>query len=222
MLHTLFLVPTKFEFDQLSNSFHKNLAGKNCRIEIVGFGSVVSGVRTSHLIIELKPQMVILLGIAGKLSGTAEVGTAVEFDRVACYGVGAGAGSSFETSDEMGWLQWDQRSNEALIESIGCSLSLNPSSDLYEESLPTYAQLLTCCSASSNVSEVELKRSKFPEAIAEDMEGFSVAVACRFSNVPLRIVRGISNVAGERNRAYWKVEAAMHSAEEMVLQILSS
>ncbi len=45
----------------------------------------------------------------------------------------------------------------------------------------------------------------FPDAMAEDMEGFGVALACRFAEVPLSIVRGFSNWVGDRNHSNWKV-----------------
>ena len=222
MLHTLLLVPTQFELDHLSSSFLENLSNHHARLELIGFGPVVSGIRTSRLIEQLKPQKVILFGIAGTLQGLAEVGTAAEFDQVACYGIGAGSGNSFETADEMGWLQWSRCHNDTLAEPIGCHLSLGPCVLGDDRSTTQSLQLLTCCAASSNSQEAEQKRSKFPYAVAEDMEGFSVAVACRFAQVPLRIVRGISNVAGDRNRDHWKVDAAMRAVEAFVSRILAS
>jgi futalosine hydrolase len=222
MLHTLLLVPTQFELDHLSSSFLENLSDNFARLELVGFGPVVAGIRTSRLIEQLKPQQVILFGIAGDLREFAEVGTAAEFDQVACYGIGAGAGDGFETADEMGWLQWGRCLDDALAEPIGCNLRLARPHSVFDHSVSGSSQLLTCCSASSKPLEAEQKRSKFPNAIAEDMEGFSVAVACRFAQVPLRIVRGVSNVAGDRNRDRWKVEAAMQAAEIFVSRILST
>ena len=222
MLHTLLLVPTQFELDHLSSSFLENLSNHHARLELVGFGPVVSGVRTSRLIEQLKPQRVILFGIAGALQSLAEVGTAAEFDQVACYGIGAGTGDGFETADEMGWLQWAHYPHDAPAETLGCHLPLACPNSAFDHFASGASQLLTCCSASSRPLEAEQKRSKFPKAVAEDMEGFSVAVACRFAQVPLRIVRGISNVAGDRNRDHWKVEAAMQAVENLVSKILSS
>lgn len=222
MLHTLLLVPTQFELDHLSSSFLENLSNNRARLELVGFGPVVSGIRTSRLIEQLKPQQVILFGIAGDLRSLAQVGTAIELDQVACYGIGAGAGNAFQTADEMGWLQWGRYVTDAFAEPIGCCLALARCKPSVDGSTSESLQLLTCCSASASPMEAEQKRSKFPQAIAEDMEGFSVAAACRFAQVPLRIVRGISNVAGDRNRDQWKVKAAMQAVEVLVSRILSS
>ena len=47
------------------------------------------------------------------------------------------------------------------------------------------------------------------ETWAEDMEGFAVATACRLANVPLSIIRGISNVAGDRDHRRWEIDLAI-------------
>ena len=44
------------------------------------------------------------------------------------------------------------------------------------------------------------------------MEGFAVAVACRLAGVPLKIIRGISNHAGDRQHSRWKITEALLSA----------
>ena len=46
------------------------------------------------------------------------------------------------------------------------------------------------------------------------MEGFAVAMACRLQNIPLEIIRGISNVAGDRDKSNWRVADAMGAAAE--------
>lgn len=60
-----------------------------------------------------------------------------------------------------------------------------------------------------------------PAAAAEDMEGFAVAMACRLRGVPLDIVRGISNAAGDRDRSHWQVSAALEAAGRLALQIMA-
>ena len=52
------------------------------------------------------------------------------------------------------------------------------------------------------------------------MEGFAVALACRLAGVPLLIVRGISNTAGDRDTIRWQIEAALAAAAHLTLRIL--
>jgi len=55
--------------------------------------------------------------------------------------------------------------------------------------------------------------------IAEDMEGFGVALACRLHCIPLATVRGLSNVAGDRRHAGWEVERALRAAAAQIARL---
>ena len=204
MVSTLFLVPTQFELDSLSSSFCEEIQRAGNTIELCGFGVVVSAIRTTQLIAWHSPRQVLLLGIAGALVPGVSVGEAVEFDVAVCYGIGAGSGDGFVSAQEMGWGQWPvppQISDSIRLRTDGGKVRFT---------------LLTCCAASASEGDVHLRLKKYPGAVAEDMEGFSVAAACRFAGIPLRIIRGISNRAGDRNKDNWRVRDAMASVEKTI------
>ena len=67
------------------------------------------------------------------------------------------------------------------------------------------------CAASATPAEAKHRYHRYGSA-AEDMEGFAVAMACQLQDVPLEIIRGISNVAGDRKKLNWQIEAALNSA----------
>ncbi len=204
MVSTLFLVPTQFELECLSISFCEKIQlADNC-IELCGFGVVVSAIRTTQLIARHSPERVLLLGIAGALTPGVSVGEAVEFDETVCYGIGAGSGDGFVSAQEMGWNQWP------VPPQISDSIRLGT-----DDRKGSFT-LLTCCAASASERDVRLKLKKHPSAVAEDMEGFSVAAACRFAGIPLRVVRGISNRAGDRDKNNWRVGDAMASVEKSI------
>jgi futalosine hydrolase len=54
------------------------------------------------------------------------------------------------------------------------------------------------------------------------MEGFAVAAACRLRGVPVAIVRGISNVAGDREPSRWRIDEALEAAADRVLHVLEA
>jgi futalosine hydrolase len=54
------------------------------------------------------------------------------------------------------------------------------------------------------------------------MEAFSVALACRMAKVPLTVIRGISNMAGDRDKANWNVTGALEAAAELVALRIST
>ena len=212
LVSSLLIVPTQFELECLSPSFREEIGRTDWQLEFCGFGIVVSGLRTSNLITRYSPKQVLLIGIAGTLDSKFSIGQAVEFDRVTCFGIGAGSGHPHLSADEMGWRQWPI---EPVI-SDSILLCENPS----EEQTPYPATLLTCCSASSSEQDIQLRLEKHPNVVAEDMEGFAVAAACRFAGIPLRIIRGISNRAGDRNKDNWRVSEAMQAVEKKIRKVL--
>ena len=181
-------------------------------MELCGFGAIAAAARTAQLLCALKPSAVTLIGIAGAFGDTLEIAKAYCFHQVACYGIGAGTGEDFEGPASMGWLQWpgNQRSEcPAIADRIG---------DIRDATSKT---LLTVCAASKNNHDVTVRQQMYPDASAEDMEGFGVAIACEMAGVPWQIIRGISNQAGQRDQAQWCIDEALRAASFLALQSIT-
>lgn len=216
MQQPLLLVPTELE-----RGFIAPVMAAACStaipVELCGFGSVVAAARTAQLIAEHRPERVLLVGIAGRFADRLTVGRAYAFERVACHGVGAGSGDAFMSAEAMGWKQWPgdaSDANAAIGDALPCT-SGRPSA-----AAPTAGLLLSACSASAGDDDVRSRLRLHPEAAAEDMEGFAVAAACRLAGVPLDIVRGISNMAGDRDTSRWQIEAACRAAAALAAALL--
>lgn len=211
----LLLIPTDVE-RRWGSSLVEKIAQK-ATVELCGFGPVLAGILATQLIAQYRPERVLLVGIAGAIKAGLRIGEAYEFDQVACYGIGVGSGPTFQTASEMGWSQWSSDSLDSDMHSIADTIRLTPVDSSSSESTRL---LLSVCAASANAAEVASHQQKFPQAMAEDMEGFSVAAACKLAGVPLRIVRGISNVAGDREHKNWQSAVAMQSALQLATAIL--
>jgi futalosine hydrolase len=213
----LLLIPTELERGFIADSISPSLS---VDVEVCGFGPIIPAARTVQLIERHQPDRVLLIGIAGSYNEQLTVGAAYLFLTVACYGVGAGTGNSFQTAEKMGWHHWLDPSSES---SIGDTISMTAISS----ALPYFPesaqlQLLTVCAAAADIQDVEMRRERFPDSVAEDMEGFSVAAACKLCKRPISIIRGISNRAGDRDKKNWKISEAMASAVEMACQMIGS
>jgi futalosine hydrolase len=207
----LILIPTEFEWGFIADSL-SSISG--AVVEICGFGPIIPAAKTVQLIRQYCPRRVLLLGIAGSYDPSLKIGEASVFDHVSCYGVGVGNGSTFRTAGKMGWLQWpDDNPERSIGESIQLSQTTAPI-NFHRR------RLLTVCSAAENRQDVADRQLWFPDAAAEDMEGFAVAAACQLCDVPATIVRGISNQAGDRDKKYWQIEHAMNSAVSISQQIM--
>ncbi len=211
----LILIPTEFE----AQAVRRQLTAPGSTLELCGFGPIVAAARAQQAIAQHQPSSVLLLGIAGAYSPQLEVGSAYEFSEVACYGVGVGTGTNFQSAQELGWMQWQSGPASCLREGergVGKSIADRLPLDAHH-TVPEL-QLLTVCAAADGPGDVSLRTARFPLAVAEDMEGFAVAVACHLANVPVRIIRGISNRAGDRQHARWLVAEALGAAAQVALE----
>ena len=154
---------------------------------ICGFGLAESGARAAHAI-ATRPEAadgVILLGSAGTYDPRAyPVGAAVVAGRVRCHGIGAGG-----------------RSPEAL--GFGRPEVLG---------LAGGGPEIVSVAHASDREAAGLIAAAHPQAVAEEMEGYAVAVAAHEFGVDVWIVRGISNVAGDRDVAGWALPEAIAAA----------
>jgi futalosine hydrolase len=192
---TLVLVPTGLEARVLADlgGFEPGLALEGTS----GFGPIAAAACTASILARVRPARVLLVGIAGTFDPTAiAVGSAVVHSRVEIDGL--------ETA---GFAQ---------APDIGTGIDL--ARPIGRATPP--ALLVTVFSAASDAREVDARRERHPGAAAEDMEGFGVALACALERVPLAIVRGISNAAGDRETKRWRIQAALAAARELALDLL--
>lgn len=206
----LVLVPTEFELAKIMMHWPTALEQDCIVIEVCGFGPIAAAARTAQLIARMDPENVLLIGIAGSYTDQVPVGSATQFGQVGCYGVGLGQGENFEPATHLGWEQFSIAHKK-----IGDRIELAGNyNDL---------TLLTCAAASRTPSDVRCRTSLIPDAVAEDMEGFGMAMACELSDLTQRfIIRGISNRAGERNKKNWRIDEAIRSACQMAHQLIAT
>jgi futalosine hydrolase len=223
------LIPTELEAIVVREQLQAAGFALRWRVELCGCGPFLSGARTMQLLQQLRPERVVLLGIAGGFttvgdriqpdllgaqvaagdqiavfsqSPSLDIGCAYEFTEVFCDGFGAGSGSGYRSAWQLQWHCWEAPSELQLHERL--PLQAVPG---------TPHRVLLCSStASADASDAADRLSRAADALAEDMETYSVALACRLAHVPLRVIRGISNRAGDRQHASWRVTEALRRA----------
>lgn len=212
---TLILIPTELERRRIADD--GGLPVGLGLVELCGFGPIAAAARTAELITRVRPSRVMLIGIAGSYDVELfPVGTALEFDDVAVEGVGVGEGQRLIAPPALGFPQWpghDGRAETAIFDTLKLAT---------EHAQRPRRSLLTTCAASADAQQAAQRRERFPAAVAEDMEGFAVATACALAGVPLRIVRGISNLVGDRAPERWRIPTALTAARRLAVRILES
>ncbi len=223
---TLVLVPTAVEERRIED--HGGFAPGLAVVALCGFGPIAAAARTAQLLSTWRPARVVLVGIAGTFDAELlPIGRALAFDAVAIEGIGAGEGRDLAGPAALGFPQWPGagagHDPSMGSEPIHDRIVLTPGGVHDPERLRDPARtalLLSTCAASASASQAAVRRERFPEALAEDMEGFAVALACSLAGVPCQIVRGISNVVGDREPAHWRIPAALAAARLCAIEVL--
>ena len=215
---TLLLFPTELEQRRFLD--RGALEPGHALQAVCGFGPVAAAARTAHLVATLRPRRVILLGIAGAYDVERHPpGSALVFARVAIEGVGAGEGERLVGPRALGFPQWPG-SPGTTAAPVDDALDLWRPDRLAPELRADL--LLTTCAAADDDALVGRRLERHPGAAAEDMEGFAVALACALEGVPVGIVRGISNRAGDRDGRHWKIPAALAAARRALDELLEA
>jgi len=187
----LVLVPTALELEGLAAA--GAFAGARVAAELCGFGPIAAAAHAARRVAELAPRWVLLAGIAGTFDPrAAPVGSARRFGAVSLEGVGAGEGEAHRPPGALGFAD-PGRPDPLPLARAG----------------PSGALLLTVCAAARDPGTAERRRAR--GALAEDMEAYGVALACRAAGIPCGVVRGLANEVGAP-RATWRVEPALAAA----------
>jgi futalosine hydrolase len=56
----------------------------------------------------------------------------------------------------------------------------------------------------------------------ENMEGAAIAHVAGLSGIPVGEIRGVSNIAGKRDRTAWKIKEAAEAAQRALLRWLAT
>ncbi|TWU48311.1 futalosine hydrolase [Rubripirellula reticaptiva] len=216
----LILVPTSIEMQRLRPVLSASLADHShsiepCAFQLCGFGPIAAAARTAALIARYQPDRVLLIGIAGTFDQRQyPVGTSCRFDEVICDGIGVGSGDDFQSAESLGWHQFGADGTRPIIGDV------LPLVSTFVPGVPCAGKLLTCPAASANLQDAGRRRTFYPGAVAEDMEGFGVATACSLAGVSLQIVRGLSNVVGDRDHSNWRIDDALASAATLAATLI--
>ena len=168
-------------------------------VAICGFGLAEAGAGAAHAIASARADAeggLVLIGAAGSYDERlAPVGSALVAGRAELHGISAGGRSPAE----LGF----SRSDIARLDLRG---------------RPDGGTLLSVAVSSGDHAEAA-RRASATGAVAEEMEAFAVAVAARLQGVPLTVVRGISNVAGEQLHSRWRLKEGLQTARALLREL---
>ncbi|MBW1682478.1 MAG: futalosine hydrolase [Deltaproteobacteria bacterium] len=190
--------------------------GKNVTLAVVGVGLGSAALSIGSLLGVLAPRAAFMVGSAGALPGSGlETGDLLvcESEILAELGVVRGPG----IGDARPLVLPGVRQEIPL--DPGLSAALFRAGSVVGRVKKGPALTVVGVSAGARVAETRAERFG---AMAENMEGYALALAGRRFGVPVGEIRGISNPAGDRDRDHWDFKAAREGVQRAVMEYLRS
>ncbi|WP_227939202.1 futalosine hydrolase [Alkalihalobacillus deserti] len=176
-------------------------------VAVVGVGVVSAAVNTAFILAATKFDLVINAGIAGGFKGKIDVESIVVSSELIAADLGAETQGGFSNLEELNLGSTCIKVNETLYTSV--------TKALIEQGLQARSgPILTLSTVTGTLETAEKLAKKVPNAVAEAMEGFGVAVAAERKNIPVLEIRSISNMVGPRDRDAWKIKEALVALEK--------
>ena len=183
---------------------------KSFDVLLAGVGPIAAAANTAKILATTKYDLVVSAGIGGGFVGKAEVGSLVVADEIIAADLGVETPEGFSSLDELGLgstrIQVDAGLVNRLVKAfLAAKLTVN------------IGPVLTVSTVTGTAESTLELLARIPEAAAEGMEGYGVALAARGMGVPILELRTISNAVGPRDRASWRIKEALE-----ILEVTSS
>ncbi|MEV1070484.1 futalosine hydrolase [Micromonospora parva] len=192
-----------------ADAVRAGLTDSTVTVAPIGVGPAIAGAATARLLALAEAagrpyRAVVSAGVAGGFTGRAEVGDTVLGTASIAADLGAESPDGFIPVDELGMPPALLGAGSRVPADPGLLATLRAA-------LPTATTgpVLTVSTVTGTSAGTDELRRRHPEAVAEAMEGYGVAVAAAQAGLPFAELRTISNPIGPRDRDAWRLREAL-------------
>ncbi|MEU5779659.1 futalosine hydrolase [Micromonospora lupini] len=192
-----------------ADAVRAGLTDASVTVAPIGVGPAVAGAATARLLALAEAagrpyRAVVSAGVAGGFTGRAAVGDTVLGTASIAADLGAESPDGFIAVDDLGMPPALLGGGSVMPADPGLFAALRAA-------LPsaTTGPVLTVSTVTGTAASTDELRRRHPEAVAEAMEGYGVAVAAAQAGVPFVELRTISNPIGPRDRDAWRLREAL-------------
>ncbi|WDZ86454.1 futalosine hydrolase [Micromonospora cathayae] len=185
------------------------LTGVDATVVPVGVGPAVAAAATARLLALAeaagRPYAgVVSAGVAGGFAHRVPVGGTVLATRSVAADLGAESPEGFIPVDELGMTP-EQLGVASAVEADPALLAA------LRAALPdaVVGAVLTVSTVTGTATSTRALAARHPDAVAEAMEGYGVAVAAAQAGLPFVELRTVSNPIGPRDRGSWRLREAL-------------
>ncbi len=180
----------------------------------IGVGLTSAALALGALIATISPSEIIMVGSAGSLPGSglqagqlAVASSEVLSEFGVCSETGVGSVEALGITGVSQELSLDQELARHLEEAARENVSVG------------VGRFLTVVGVSADLRLAEARANRFA-ALVENMEGFALALAGDRFRIKVGEIRGVSNLAGIRDKTTWDLDLANQQAQAAVLTYL--
>ncbi|MGK5737960.1 futalosine hydrolase [Micromonospora sp. URMC 103] len=197
-----------------ADAIRAGLTDPTVTVAPVGVGPAVAGAATARLLALAEAagrpyRAVVSAGVAGGFSGRVAVGGTVLGTASIAADLGAESPEGFIPIDALGMPP-------ALLGG-GSIVPADPELlATLRKALPDagVGPVLTVNTVTGTAASTERIAERYPDALAEAMEGYGVAVAAAQAGLPFAELRTVSNPIGPRDRNAWRMREALAALTE--------
>lgn len=198
-----------------------SLYGRDVILMYSGIGKVNAAQAATYLLEKFPVRLLINFGIGGAYAGE---GLAIGDVAIASSEIlgdeGVASAHTIDGLKKIG-IPLVQRGRKRYFNEFPLSLPRNPWRPERDNGrFAVKSGRFVTVSAVSGTPERAAELQKRFKSLCENMEGAAVAHVCALYGVTLHEVRGISNIAGVRDRRRWNIARAAHNCQKTVLGMI--
>jgi futalosine hydrolase len=204
-----------------TDAWRGRLEGRPVVLAATGVGKAAAAAAAAAFALREDPSACIVTGIAGAYAGAfVPVGAAVCAASEVDLDAGVARGDGIEPVHEPQLARaFAARDGSPLYERVGTDRAWTAR---LEEACGIVAQVFATSDAASGDLDVAAARAERSGAAIESMEGAAVALTCARLGLPFAQVRGVSNVAGVRDKGSWQIGTARAAAARALRRAVSA
>lgn len=170
-----------------------------------GVGAVNAAYALTRFIDREEVKAIVVCGIAGAYPGAGIPVASVVCAESECYGdLGADSPDGFLDMEALGF---------PLVSAPVRLYNLLPLQIFPVERRARFVTMNTCTGSDADARAIQARTG----GAVESMEGAAIAHVAALAGIPVGEIRGISNLAGNRDRSSWRVKEAAAAAQEALL-----
>ncbi|MBN1174240.1 MAG: futalosine hydrolase [Micromonosporaceae bacterium] len=201
------LVVTAVEAERLAvlSGLHDHKTPPVAEVVAVGVGAAAAAAGTARLLALAECsgapfEAVLCAGIAGGFPDRIGIGGMTIASASTAADAGANSPDGFHSLGELGLGPSAIPSDPVLVAALRLAVPA-----------AVVGPVLTVATATGTQAGADALRARYPEAVAEAMEGYGVALAAEQTGAAFAEVRAVSNPIGPRDRAAWRVPQALRA-----------